>query len=91
MILLLFTLFLLFNGIGVYSIIMAMKDTAKKSVLTTQDKLRVLYGVRNEIHPFTQMMIVQFVEGQGSVLAEHDKEFIEDIWPEYENRLRNKI
>lgn len=51
--------------------------------MTSEEKLNALYKIRDKLHPITAVLIVGFVESQAGVLKEHDKKYIEEVYPIY--------
>ena len=51
--------------------------------MTSEEKLNALYKIKDKLHPITVVLIVGFVETQFGVLNEHDKDYVEEVYPIY--------
>lgn len=49
--------------------------------MTAEEKLQWLYEHKNELSPLTQILVIGFAETQKGEMKEHDKMFIEEIFP----------
>lgn len=48
-----------------------------------------MYDIKSQLHPLTMIVVVGLVEINKSILESHDIEFIDSMWPYYEDKWEN--